>query len=400
MKDHLQRNWKWYAAGAIGLGILAYAAKADAADLGGTCCADLEQRIAELEATTARKGNRKVSLVIAGQLNKALFYYDAKDVGLGSDTRVIENGASESFVTITGAGQIRPGWLAGYVLELGQGQTGIDINIAANGINGGVGTDNDIYTRQSYAFVRSDDLGTLSIGLQSMATDDLVHQNVARTDAASKRLTAHPIGHVSFSLVGIELLNVPLEPFNGRKANAVKYTSPTVSGFTASAAWNSEDDSWDAALRFAGEGGGFTVVGAIGYYDDKTNDIAEEIETLTGPLGISSKTITINAGVKHNVSGLFAQGTWARLDVNSQLTSFTTDAWHVQAGWEGKVIDAGPLTIWGEYAEWSDLADLRAYGIGLNQNLNDAFDLYAIAKRYEIGSVEIDTLTGGLRVRF
>ncbi len=32
-----------------------------AADLGGDCCADLEERIAELEATTARKGNRKVS---------------------------------------------------------------------------------------------------------------------------------------------------------------------------------------------------------------------------------------------------------------------------------------------------------------------------------------------------
>lgn len=37
-----------------------------AADLGGNCCADLEERIAELEATTARKGNRKVSLTSHG----------------------------------------------------------------------------------------------------------------------------------------------------------------------------------------------------------------------------------------------------------------------------------------------------------------------------------------------
>ena len=29
-----------------------------AADLGGDCCADLEERVAELEATTVRKGNR------------------------------------------------------------------------------------------------------------------------------------------------------------------------------------------------------------------------------------------------------------------------------------------------------------------------------------------------------
>ncbi|MBL8566375.1 MAG: porin, partial [Hyphomicrobiaceae bacterium] len=39
---------------------------ASAADLGGDCCADLEERVAELEATTARKGNRKVSLTISG----------------------------------------------------------------------------------------------------------------------------------------------------------------------------------------------------------------------------------------------------------------------------------------------------------------------------------------------
>jgi hypothetical protein len=37
-------------------------ANAFAADLGGTCCADLEERIAAHEATTVRKGNRKFSL--------------------------------------------------------------------------------------------------------------------------------------------------------------------------------------------------------------------------------------------------------------------------------------------------------------------------------------------------
>ena len=37
-----------------------------AADLGGNCCADLEERIAELEATTGRKGNRAISLTLTG----------------------------------------------------------------------------------------------------------------------------------------------------------------------------------------------------------------------------------------------------------------------------------------------------------------------------------------------
>src|ERR1700730_13818484 len=49
---------------------------AKAADLGGNCCADLEERVAELEATTARKGNRKMSLTITGQVNRMIMGWD------------------------------------------------------------------------------------------------------------------------------------------------------------------------------------------------------------------------------------------------------------------------------------------------------------------------------------
>ena len=47
-----------------------------AADLGGDCCADLEERIAELEATTARKGNRKISLTVSGYVAQELTWWD------------------------------------------------------------------------------------------------------------------------------------------------------------------------------------------------------------------------------------------------------------------------------------------------------------------------------------
>src|SRR5215467_15483103 len=49
---------------------------AKAADLGGDCCADLEERVAELEATTARKGTRKMSLTITGQVNRLILWWD------------------------------------------------------------------------------------------------------------------------------------------------------------------------------------------------------------------------------------------------------------------------------------------------------------------------------------
>jgi hypothetical protein len=54
----------WATILATGGMMLGASVSAQAADLGGDCCADLEERVAELEATTARKGNRKVKLEI------------------------------------------------------------------------------------------------------------------------------------------------------------------------------------------------------------------------------------------------------------------------------------------------------------------------------------------------
>ena len=47
-----------------------------AADLGGDCCADLEERVAELEATTVHKGNKKVTVTLYGRVNRIVNFWD------------------------------------------------------------------------------------------------------------------------------------------------------------------------------------------------------------------------------------------------------------------------------------------------------------------------------------
>ena len=89
---------------------------ASAADLGGNCCADLEERIAELGATTARKGNRKVSLTISGWVAEQVMWWD-DDV----ETNVYVSGIGttlSSHFKLTGQAQISPGWSAGYVIHV------------------------------------------------------------------------------------------------------------------------------------------------------------------------------------------------------------------------------------------------------------------------------------------
>ncbi len=103
-------------AATAGLLMGAYAsAPAHAADLGGGCCADLEERVAELEATTARKGNRVVSLQVYGQVNKALLIWDD---GEDSDAYIVDNDYSGTRVGFTGKAAMRPGWTAGFLVEL------------------------------------------------------------------------------------------------------------------------------------------------------------------------------------------------------------------------------------------------------------------------------------------
>ena len=89
---------------------------ASAADLGGNCCADLEERIAELEATTARKGNRKVSLTVSGWVAEQMMYWDD-----GFEKALYITGLGTTLATnvkFTGQATIAPGYYAGYVLHL------------------------------------------------------------------------------------------------------------------------------------------------------------------------------------------------------------------------------------------------------------------------------------------
>ncbi|MBI4724851.1 MAG: porin, partial [Rhodomicrobium sp.] len=87
---------------------------ANAADLGGDCCSDLEDRVAELEATTVRKGNRKVSLEISGQVDRALMFWDD---GVQSDVYSVDNNYQTSRFGMKGSAKMVPGWKAGFYIE-------------------------------------------------------------------------------------------------------------------------------------------------------------------------------------------------------------------------------------------------------------------------------------------
>lgn len=62
--------------------------------------------------------------------------------------------------------------------------------------------------------------------------------------------------------------------------NGVRYDTPAIAGFTASASWG-EDDFWEVALRYSGEFSGFKVVLGAGYSEFTD-------ENVVGPLPVGT----------------------------------------------------------------------------------------------------------------
>src|SRR5262247_1173188 len=99
MKGRLTRAAGHGATAALA-GLLLGMESAQAADLGGNCCADLEERVAELEATTVRKGNRRVTLTLSGQINRSLMYWND---GSDQDLFSVDNAIANSRFRLTGS---------------------------------------------------------------------------------------------------------------------------------------------------------------------------------------------------------------------------------------------------------------------------------------------------------
>src|SRR5262245_2534201 len=164
-------------AAALGLALGGFAFKATparAADLGGDCCADLEERVAELEATTVRKGNKKVSVTLSGWVVKSMNFWD--DGSIDSFAVGDKDADLATRFAITGSATIAPGWTGGF-----------NITVVAPGgdfaSQGGVfgilsnqeqeldnTLDFNIRTLYSYIYIKSDTWGALNWGYLSPAS--------------------------------------------------------------------------------------------------------------------------------------------------------------------------------------------------------------------------------------
>lgn len=363
--------------------------------VGGNCCSDLEERIAELESSVARKGNKKISLTVYGVLNSAVVFWDDKITG-DSDARIVQNPTDPTRFGFTGEAKLGKDFSAGYVIEVGIGQWDLLTDQL------GIGKGDEIYLRKSAGFIKTP-AGIVWLGKFRQATDGVAEVSVANTEAAIRLGSLRP-------LLGGPGVTSNVDLFDGQESlNLVRYDSPTWQGFTVSASWSNdggqlgtEPHSWDVALRYAGEAGGFRYAAAIGYRDGAV------FPGLSAPvyipeLSFEQKTLSGSAGIYHFASGLFLNAMAGRAEFAG---GYEVKGFHVMPGWEKNVFGVGATTIFAEYANF-DLGapdNVTWYGAGVVQKFNGAnLDLYATVRSLSPGNgLDDNALVGtvGTRIGF
>ncbi|MGE3067042.1 MAG: hypothetical protein AB7K67_15770 [Hyphomicrobiaceae bacterium] len=429
-----------------------------AADLGGNCCADLEERVAELEATTARKGNRKMSLTITGQVDRLITYWND---GNRSGTYVgIDNTNSSSRFGFLGSAAVTPNVKVGFdiLIEIEAGGTSSKLNQfdedgKVGSQIGGPGSFNasnvDAYfgdARRVTAFIEHKELGRLTVGRQETAgvvnTIDLGGIGVIASSSAILLQGGFYTVDKAGNYYAMKWGSFGDPSASQGRQEGLRYDSPTIHGFILSASMNEAANSWGAMLRYANEFNGVRVAAGIGW--ERVRDW-QTASAITGPTPKNDPGLDVWGGslaLMHVPTGLFIQGHYMAADFNAggnsgywgQATPDRKDAtqWLVQGGISRNWTGLGNTNLYAEYMRNEDWGagtgttgytatgfnplsavtgtSMDIWGIGVVQNIDAAATEIFLGYRHYSADVtatgllaplvDFSQVTGGMRVKF
>jgi hypothetical protein len=388
----------------------------------------LEERIADLEATTARKGNRKMSLTITGQVHRMILFWDD---GHSSDTYYgIDNTNSSSRFSFTGTAKVTPTVSMGFdiTIEIEAGGTSSKLSqfdedgkLGAQ-INGGFGAsfnaaNVDAYfgdARRAAWWVEDTRLGRLTVGRYESAgaitTIDLAGIGAGASASVILVNGGFLVRGSGGQYFGINWGNLGDPAANQGRTEEIRWDSPTWQGFILSASIGEAGDYWGVMLRYANEFNGVRVAAGIGY--ERATDIPTAVGCVSIPtipnanLTAGSSNTCVNppgagpanlvdagsvsawgAGLSalHVPSGLFIQGHYLAADFDNPnpatnpVTGYwaqvankkDANQWLVQAGITKNWWGFGNTALFVEYSKNNDWGA----GTGAGRNYNTAITI-------------------------
>jgi hypothetical protein len=360
-----------------------------AADLGGNCCADLEERVAELEATAARKGNRKMGLTISGQVNRVVLWFDD---GKSSNAYYgLDNINSSTRFIFSGNAKVTPKVTMGFewMVEIGSsGRTDnanqfnedgakaasspLGNNISFNQPNGN--SDGYLNVRRAAWWIEHADLGKVLVGRYNMAgivtTIDLANINMPASSSFANVNGGFFLRGSSGQYYNMTVGNLVDPAADQGRSEQIRYDSPTWYGFSYSASLAEAGDYWGTMVRYAGEFNGFQLAAGIGYeetHDRSTPALVDPTSTAFTGIAPDIHGWGAAGSVRHVPTGLFVQGHYQAYDYNAPNfvsnsyfgatggpTKKDTSQWLIQAGISKNFFGPGVTAVYGEYGNATD----------------------------------------------
>jgi len=399
------------------------------------CCADLEERISALETTTARTGNRNVTIRLSGQVDTMVLIWDD---GTERDAYVVDNTESSTRFLFSGTSRIGADWSTSFLFEIEvEGARSTSVNQISDGAPN-ENADGSIDGRRMALSLGSKNFGRLWIGRYSPATDNLITWgNKAANNPVANATPNRGEGFFLRLAQGTGgctgtgcLINQTWRQFmssqDTRRGNVIRYDTPSLAGFVISAAWG-EDDLTDVALRWKKTFNAVDAYFGIGYLRDTDEDEDTDMVACPGAGGggtfcrqrrFDLERMMGSFGLKHGPSGLFLVGAAARDHHGSPSgpTGLFTGATrqdrgtmaYLQGGKARRFTSLGPTTFYAERQIFQDFSKHRTiaygtggqsevissqtdvWGVGVFQNI-DAANMQLFAG-FRHGSADIDVL--------
>ena len=375
------------------LGALAFApTTSKAADLGGDCGADLEARVAALEATTVCKGNRKVSLTISGRVQANMMWWDDHAAALdadapfdhASDLYFGNTAANESHIVFSGAGKVSSDLTAGFLMTLKDDFGGVDTQIAHQGGPAVIGD-------TTYVFLKSARWGEYRLGNMYSASDDAYYVDFGSVGTIGGLYKSLLTGNffLRSSTDPGELTDVTYGHVLGElpdtNENRLMYISPSWNGFSYKSDIASNTGS--AALSWTGGTGSLRGAAAVGYEISRRGDglspgggqsvqsASSATVALTDASHDTLRQLAMSASLLETKTGLFLTGEYSRAyaDVPGRQDASN---WFARAGWTKNVSGIGATTIDAQYERTDNkLANdttAHLWGLGIDQAIDAA----------------------------
>jgi len=345
------------------------------ADLGGDCCADLEERIAELETAALRHPNRQLELTLEGVVNRAALIWDD---GERRDIYIVDNAQDGSSFVIEGEVELDGGWSAGLTL-------GIDFLLPSSDfvdqLNDGTPTElvDIVDLSDSFITVSNERLGTINFGLTDTAADGIANILLSNSYTVADGDTSNWIGNFflqaagvsgqlglatgeadeGFGVAEIRWGDFLVDSLGGDTLNAVTYVSPKVRDFEFSASWG-ENDFWDVALRYNAEWSDtLRVEAGIGFWNNTSEELPFIFQVREDPLEpVNDAGWGGGIAMRHLPTGLnlaFNYGTESHTDECFERAIVTNrcrgddEFYYVNGGIVRDFTGRGDTAIYGEY---------------------------------------------------